>query len=203
MSGLKDRPQAKAEEDEVTVHLRGVLPDELRRALEQTTFRSDELVNFLRGALACRTLAPAMEASPVPATPQMARSLQARENWLRSIDEEFGTLSRQEVAELRGAKGRNRSMAAEMQDKGQIIAYQRGNSYRIPAFQFTGTGQVRPAVPKLIAAAHNADWDSQDLLAWLTNHNRNFPGGKRPVDCLDDVDRVLEVLEVTVEEQQV
>lgn len=201
MSALKDRPQARSEENHVTVHLQGTMPDDLRRTLEQTTFRSDELINLLRASIASRTLAPAMEASPLPATPQMARSLQARENWLRSIDEEFGTFSRQDVAELRGSTRPNRNMAADLQEKGKIIAYRRGNSYRIPAFQFTDTGQVRPAMPKLIAAAADAGWDTQDLLAWLTNYNRNLPGNKRPVDCLDDADRVIELLEATVEEQ--
>lgn len=131
-----------------------------------------------------------LEASKHPVSPQLARSIQARENWLRSIEEEFGTLSRQEVGDLRGARGSNRNMAADLQFKGKIVAFRRGKSFRIPAFQFTEGGQIRAVIPQLIAVARSAGWDDQDLLAWLTNPNLHFPDAKRPVDCLDDVDRV-------------
>lgn len=201
MSALKDRPPAGTDTEEVTMRVQGVIPDELREAIGRVAVPADVLRPILQSVQAFRDLAPAMEASKFTASPQMARSLQARENWLRSIEEEFGTLSRQEVAELRGSKGANRSMAADLQSKGQILAFRRGNSFRIPQFQFTEAGHIRPALPRLIAAATDAGWDDQDLLVWLTNPNRHFPEGKRPVDCLDDVDRILEVFTATVEEQ--
>lgn len=201
MSALKDRPQTGADTGAVTMHVQGKLTDQLREVLDRSTLSADVLQPVLQSLLAAVDLAPAMEASKLTASPQMARSLQARENWLRSIEEEFGTFSRQEVAELRGSKGTNRSMAADLQAKGQILAYRRGNTYRIPKFQFTDTGHVRPSLPRLIAAATDAGWDSQDLLAWLTNPNTHFPEGKRPVDFLDETGRILEVFTATVEEQ--
>lgn len=202
MSALKDRPKAHAATGgEVTVRVSGKVTREVQEALDKVKIPASMIQPVLENLLAAFSLAPVMESAEVTASPQMARSLQARENWLRSIEKEFGALTRQQVAEMRGSKGTNRSMAAAMQAKGLILDYRRGNSFKVPAFQFTETGEVRPAVPLLIDAARQAGWDDMDLLIWLTNPNTHFPEGKRPVDVLDNTDRVLEVFTATVGEQ--
>lgn len=200
MSTLKTPGRGKAVHSDLTLHMDGLIPDSVRDTLREAVLPAQEFTRLLSDYYAALSLAPAMAASPTAASPQMARSLQARENWLRSIEDEFGTYSRQEVAELRGSKGKNRGMAAEMQEKGQIIAFRRGNAYRVPAFQFDAAGQVIPAIPRIIAVARNSGWEDQDILVWLTNPNTHFPEGRRPVDCLDDADRVVGVLAATIEE---
>ena len=176
----------------VPVRVRGHLEPEVASVLADSTIPADELNHVVMQWVARRSLAPAMETARTPVSPQLARSLQARENWLRDVETEFGTYSRQEVAQLRGAKGTNRSMAGDLKNSGQIIAYRRGNADRIPMFQFTGTGgQIRSAMPALIRLARENGWEDIDLLAWLTNPNTYFPEGTRPVDHLDDVELVL------------
>jgi len=180
------------ETETVPVRVLGHLQPDVASVLADSGIPAAELNHLVTQWVARRSLAPAMETAQTPVPPQLARSLQARENWLRGVESEFGTYSRQEIAQLRGAKGTNRSMAGDLKNSGQIITYRRGNSDRIPAFQFTETGgQIRSAMPALIRLARENGWEDLDLLAWLTNPNTYFPEGTRPVDHLDDVELVL------------
>lgn len=177
--------------DQVVVQVEGHLDSQTAQTLAETPIPSEYLRTLAMHISARRSLAPAMESAKVAASPQLARSLQARENWLRGLEHEFGTLSRQEVATLRGARSTNRSMAGEMREKGQILGYRRGNADRFPAFQFGDGGQVRPAMPKLISLARENGWEDLDVLVWLTNPSTYFADQARPVDHLDEIETVL------------
>lgn len=201
MSALKSQPDRQEDTAELLVHLQGELSEQLRQTISRVKLPAASIGPMLQNIVAAMELAPAMEAAEAAASPQMARSLQARENWLRSIDDEFGTFTRQEVAELRGSPGKNRGMAADMQERGEIIAYRRGNAFRIPAFQLDVSGHALPVMPRIIAEAREAGWEDQDILVWLTNPNTHFPDGKRPVDCLGDVEGVMAALRASIEAQ--
>lgn len=137
-------------------------------------------------------LGAAMATSPVAVSPQMARSLQAAENIWRSIEREFGMPTSKEVSELLGSRKPNRSIASTLRNEGSIIGVMRANSYRFPGFQFDADkGTVVPAMPQLITLARENGRSDEDLVFWLTSPSSFFHEQDRPVDHLDEEDRVL------------
>lgn len=137
-------------------------------------------------------LGAAMATTPVPVSPQTARSLQAAENIWRSIAREFGMPTSVEVAELLGSRKPNRSMASGLRNEGSIVGIMRGNSYRFPGFQFDADkAAVVTAMPKLIALARENERSDEDLVFWLTSPSSFFHEQDRPVDHLHEEDRVL------------
>jgi len=122
---------------------------------------------------------------PIPAG--FTRAIQATENAWRRIEREHGLLTSTEVAGVVGPKSRHRSLASDMRRRGQILGVQRLNSYRYPRFQFTASGEVKPAIPALIEAASEAGWSTSSLVLWLCNPSGAF-SGDLPVNHLGDDD---------------
>lgn len=149
---------------------------------------NDYTENVLRGM---RSLGTAMATNPLPASPQMARSLQAAENAWRSIESEFGLLTSTEVAERLGSRKPHRSTAATQRAAGNLVAVMRGNSYRYPGFQFDERGIIRPIIPKLITMAKDNHQTDEDLILWLSSPSSYFREEDRPVDHLEEESRVL------------
>ncbi len=153
------------------------------------------LVDVLRARASADALAPALVKLDSSATPSAARAAQATENVWRAIDEEFTLLSSTQVAAALGAKSGNRSYASDQRAARRILGVRRLNSYLYPGFQFDrATGTVKPAVPALLRAAERAGRSDEGLALWLVGPT-TYLGGDRPVDHLDEVDRVVKVAE--------
>lgn len=146
------------------------------------------VLNMYRGAAA---LGPALSAVDEPASPQMARSVQASVNRRRKVFEEYRFLNSQEVAEVLGSRSSNRALASDHRTKGRILGVKRGNGYAYPKFQFDEVShQVRPVIPELIALAQANDWSEEDLLLWLVTPTGYFDD-TRPIEHFDDPEDIL------------
>lgn len=142
--------------------------------------------------LSIRALGAAMASNPVPASPQLARSVQAAENAWRRIEDEFRLYSSVEVATILGARKPNRNAASEKRSAGRLIGILRGNSYRYPGFQFdTDRGHILPVIPRLIALARQNERSDEDLVYWLISPSTYFREADRPVDHLQEEERLL------------
>lgn len=152
----------------------------------------DAVINMRRSLVA---LASAATAVRVPVSPQMARGVQATENAWREMDAEFGLLSGAEVADLAGSKARSRTgYASDQRRAGKLLGIRRRNAYLYPGFQFDGTGRVRPIIPALLSVATRYGVSPEGLAQWLCARTGQL-GDQRPVDHLDEQDRVLEAAE--------
>lgn len=165
------------------------LDSALRASLKQVGVTKPAEIDKLIGDAVLRLRSVQSVGATVSSLPPMpagfTRSIQATENAWRRIENEFGLLTSTEVAERVGSKSKHRNLASGLRLRGQILGVQRLNAYRYPAFQFTGTGEVKPAIPKLIEAAAEAGWSTSSLVLWLCNPSGTF-SGDRPVDHLDD-----------------
>ncbi|MDG3017212.1 hypothetical protein [Speluncibacter jeojiensis] len=138
-----------------------------------------------------RALGVALESVDLPATPSIARAVQAEENRWRSIEAEFGLLSSLEVGELLGSRSSNpRSAASDRHRAGKLLGVRRGRETRYPGFQFSH-GTVLPVIADLVALARRHQWSEQELALWLIAPT-GWLDDRRPVDVLAaDSDAVL------------
>ena len=155
----------------------GLDPSVLRRVLSEVT--------------SIKVLGAAIAANPEPVSPELARSLQAEENWWRKIETDLPSLSSTEAAAKMGAKPTNRNFASAQRASGKLLGYTRRNAVRYPKFQFDARGAVLPVIPKLIAAARAMGVSDEDLILWLASPSTLFAAQDRPVDHLDDPERLL------------
>lgn len=125
---------------------------------------------ILERAMSTRVLGAVMAASPEPTSPELARSLQAEENWWRKIENEFALLNSSETAVLLGAKAGNNRIASSQRAAGKIIGFERRHALRFPQFQFDLTNHVVfPVIPQLIAVARSFDFSDEDLMLWMSS----------------------------------
>lgn len=137
-------------------------------------------------------LGRAMASNPAPTSPQLARSIQAETNAWKRIEAEFGLLASGEVAKLLGGSGTNRNFASEKRRAGKILGVARGNTYRYPGFQFDRRrGTVLGVIGRLIALAAENGWPHEDVVLWLSSPSAYFHEQDRPVDHLEEPDRLL------------
>lgn len=130
-----------------------------------------------------------MDADDQTESPELARRLAATEEMWRSVHAEFGFLTAQELAPLLGLQAPEdvRALYAD----GVLIAVHRGGRVLYPGFQIDrGTQRVRPVIHELLLAAENAGPSEASLILWLISPSDSLDGA-RPVDMLDDPDRVL------------
>lgn len=124
-----------------------------------------------------------------PESPELARSLAATEEMWRSVHAEFGLLTAQELAPLLGLQDPEdvRALYAD----GVLIAVHRGGRVLYPGFQMDReTQMVRPVIHQLLLAAERAGRSEASLILWLVTPSGSLDGA-RPVDLLDDADRLL------------
>ncbi|WP_165310890.1 hypothetical protein [Microbacterium protaetiae] len=138
-------------------------------------------------------LASAMGSLATAVDPATARAVQATENVWRQIDTEFGLLSSSEVGGLLGARGANRTYAADLRKRGELLGAQRKNAYVYPGFQFDhNAGAVRPWVTRLLELADEQKRSAADVVMWMMAPTTYFDGD-RPVDHVGDTERLLSV----------
>lgn len=157
-------------------------------ALESASSLVGEIADRNRSIAA---LGAAMAANPSPASPELARSLQAQENWWRKIEAEHPWFTSTQAAQQLG-RSANRNYASQLRKDGRLLGYRRANSYRYPAFQFDPrTGGVRPVIEHLLRISHSYDVPDNDVMLWLCSRSAFFDEQDRPVDHLDDPQLLL------------
>lgn len=171
---------------------------ELVSAVEQLGKALDvELTpEILRRALAeargIEALGAAMAALAEPISPELARSVQAEENWWRRIETEHETLSSTETAELLGKKS-NRAYASHQRQEGRLLGYRRGNSYRYPKFQFDLRRRtVLPVIEDLLRVSGDYGVVGADIVLWLCTPSAYFDEQDEPVNHLHDHEAMIQ-----------
>lgn len=108
---------------------------------------------------------------------QLARSQQATEAAFQRIQQEFGLLRIEEVAELLGA----RPISSE------LLGVRRDGIIVFPGYQFDrGERTVRLVIEPLLALARANSWSNESLALWLIGPSTSFEADGRPVDHLAD-----------------
>lgn len=135
-------------------------------------------------------LGTAIHAAQVDASAPLARSVQAEQNLYDAIDREFGLLSSAQAGHRMGSRAaasRNTALAAHRE--GRLLSLVRGRYRLFPGFQFDVRG-VRPVVAELASLGAELGWGETGLIQWLVSPT-TYLGGRRPVDVLEDPDRML------------
>lgn len=155
------------------------------------------LTRVVNEMYAIDALGAAMASAPEPVSPELARSLQAQENWWRKIEREFPSLSSREVAELLGAKSTNRNFASQQRRAGKLLGYTRRHAALFPVFQFDqAKGLVRPVIPQLLEVTRRHNVPDEDVVLWMVAYSSLFPEQDRPVDHMDDPEALLSAAEI-------
>lgn len=142
-------------------------------------------------ARSIEVLGAAMADLPAPISAELARSLQAEENWWRKIEAEHKSLSSMETAEWLG-KSPTRAYASHERQARRMLGYKRGNSFRYPVFQFDRRRRtVLPVIEELLALAHEYDVPDEELVMWLCTPSGYFDEQDEPVNHFDDAESVL------------
>jgi hypothetical protein len=131
-------------------------------------------------------LGTALESVETPASPQLARSVQATENAYREMEDEFQLLTSIEVSEVVGSRSPNRSYASEQRSAGKLLAIKRAGGFRYPGFQIDRQEQrIRPVMADLLRVAKQTGRSEASLALWMTTPT-GYLDGARPVDQLAD-----------------
>ncbi|RCK70443.1 hypothetical protein DT076_07320 [Desertihabitans brevis] len=150
---------------------------------------ADEVVRTRRTVAA---LGAAIEAAHVRASPALARAVQAEEGLYQRIADEFGLLTSAEAGRRLGSRSKAaRNLALSARRDGQLLALRRGRYDLFPGFQFDDHG-ARPVVAALIALGEEHERSEAGLVQWLMAPT-TYLDGLRPVDVIDDPDRLLSV----------
>lgn len=119
----------------------------------------------------------------------MARSLAATEEMWRAVHAEFGLLTAQELPELLGLPTPEDVLA--LYAEGFLIAVHRGGRVLFPGFQVDRDARaVRPVIRELRLVAEESGRSEASLILWLVVSS-SYLDGARPVDLLDDHDKIL------------
>lgn len=137
-------------------------------------------------------LGRAIHAAHLTASPALAAATQAQQNLYDALAAEFGLLTSTEVGERLGSRAvAKRNVAGAARSEGRLLALRRGRYLLYPGFQFDATG-IRPVIAELRGIGDEYDWDDASLIEWLLSPT-TYLGGLRPVDVIDEPDRLLTV----------
>jgi hypothetical protein len=137
-------------------------------------------------------LGAAIHAADVIASPPLARAVQAQQNLYDRIETEFGLLTSAQAADQMGSRAvARRNAATAARNEGKLLALRRSRYLFYPGFQFTSAG-IRPVIANLWAIAREHGWGETSLLEWMVSPT-TYLAGQRPVDVIDDPDRLLTV----------
>lgn len=137
-------------------------------------------------------LGSAIHAADVTASPPLARAVQAQQNLYDRIEAEFGLLTSAQAADRMGSRAvARRNAATAARKEGKLLALQRGRYLSYPGFQFTAAG-IRPVIADLWGIARKHSWGETSLIEWMVAPT-TYLAGQRPVDIIDDPDRLLTV----------
>lgn len=127
---------------------------------------------------------------------ETARVVQATVNRIAEIDHEFGMLSSQQVAEALGSRSKSpRGFTSDLRERGRLLYIRRLNTLLYPGFQFEiESPRIRAVIAPLIALAQRHDRSIENVSLWLCRPT-TYLDGDRPVDHIDETERVLDVAE--------
>lgn len=137
-------------------------------------------------------LGQAIHAAHITVSPPLARAVQAKENLYDRIEAEFGMLSSAQAGQRMGSRSTaTRNLALVARRDGRLLGLTRGRYTVFPGFQFDERG-LRPVIASLIELGRHHERSEAGLVQWLMSPT-TYLNGARPVDVLDNADRVLEV----------
>lgn len=138
-------------------------------------------------------LGPAFRAAHIiDMSPQLARAAVAEENLYTDIEREFGLLGTTEVADRLGSRaGAPRNVASTARKNGRLLAIRRGQYLLFPGFQFDESG-IRPVIAEYLRLGREHDRSEVGMIQWLVRPT-TYLDGMRPVDIINDPDRLLSV----------
>lgn len=197
MPKLAPRPEEEVRHAlEVIASANPVMLDQVFSSVQSqfgTTAVALRNVLVYRGAVS--SLERALGTLPTTVDPATARAVQATENIWRRIESEFGLLSSAKVGALLGASNANRAYAADLRQRGELLATLRKNGYVFPGYQFDHeAGAVRPWVAPLLSLAESHERSAADVIMWMMSPTTYFDGD-RPADHVGDAERLLSVAE--------
>lgn len=164
----------------------------LQGVVLKTNADVDTVANLLVTRKRHSNLQRAVEKLPTTVLPGIALGVQATENAVRGIENEFGLLTSSEVSGLLGSKS-SRSYASELRKRGKILGLERLNSYVYPGFQFDKyNGTIKPVIEPLRELSEQLGRTDRGLIFWLCSASTYF-GGDRPVDHIDEPDLLIDV----------
>lgn len=162
----------------------------------QVRITLEDLGRMVAEARSAEALSATMAAQEEAISPELARSLQAEENWWRKIEADHQMLSSTGVSLLLGKKP-NRTYASHQRNNGRLLGYRRGNSYRFPKFQFDLHSRiVRPVITDLLQLTRGYGMSDEELVMWLCTPSGYFEEQDEPVHHLDDHEAMLDAAEV-------
>lgn len=124
----------------------------------------------------------ALRVLPGPATAQAV--IQTEQAW-RKMEDEFGLLDATHVGRLAGSRAKvARSWASQKHRDRQLLGVRRRNRFVFPGFQLDSLGEIKAAIPAVLANFDHASWPEEDAALWFVSAN-GWLGGRRPVDVLD------------------
>jgi hypothetical protein len=174
--------------DEHDLHIKS---DKTTVSLSFKVRASDDRDAFLRSAESWASMMRSMAAlgsalaSAAPeASPQLARSVQARENFYERISKEHGLLTSEEAGRRMGSRSKRPANAAiQAREDGRLVALRRGRYVLFPGFQFEDSGQPRQVIAELRRKADEHGLDETDLVEWLCLPSNHLEGST-PADVL-------------------
>lgn len=150
------------------------------------------LVDQLRDA---RVLNRSLASLAGSVTPEQAHRAQVTVNAWREMADEFGLLSASEVANRVGSNAKSaKSYASEARRNGRLMGVKQLNRVLYPGFQFGDDGTL-PLMRELHQAADRRDVGEETALLWMTAPTTWWGDTSRPVDHLDEPDKVLRAFE--------
>lgn len=124
-----------------------------------------------------------------PAT--VGQLAQVEHLWRHLIDT-YGVYTSAEIAELRGAKASNRSIATNLAKTADLIGFSRGRMKVYPRFQFNGR-QPHPDWGRMCGPLRAAGWGDEDILLWMVSPHAGLDR-REPAELIDnDPDRVADL----------
>lgn len=155
------------------------------------------LTGIARNRAAVAHIAAVMEQEEAEVGPATAGQLAAVEHLWRHLMKRYGVYSARDIAELRGAKATNRSLASKLAKKEGLLGYTRGRAKVYPRFQFKGQ-LVHPNWNAVSAPLTEAGWDDEDILLWMVAPSPALDGHE-PAELID-TPRAAEVIQLAERE---
>ena len=131
-------------------------------------------------------------------SPQLARARRATAEAWRRLEEQYGLLTSDEVAERLRLNPQNRNVVSSLRKARKIIGVRRGSSYRYPGFQLDDQS-ILPVIEPFLELAQTNAWTSDDLSLWMLGPNTYFDKEDRPVDHLGEPEAVLAAAKLAME----
>ncbi|GFZ86809.1 hypothetical protein [Nesterenkonia alkaliphila] len=166
----------------IEIQVPGKLDPREARALAESALRKRaQLDDFVQS----------VELKPDLVHPAVAWHVVAADHRWRELMHKYGVFTSTEIALLRGANPKNRSVATNLAKREKLLSFIRGGRKLYPRFQFKGSS-AHPSWKSIVTPLLDAGWQDEDILLWMTSPNGSLEG-KIPADLLNasDVDRVI------------